>query len=140
MLIESRANEVDLRGHVRLPIVLELLGQPTLQRAIFTSHVGVATEVVAKSKLVVKSRRVGGHEVQVVGAMAWIGLAEPVHFIGSIRGVEVSEGGERVEALARGLKIRDADAARSSRNRSGQVASYGTIRTGSSAHRRASSA
>lgn len=50
-----------------------------------------------------------GNEVEVMGAAARIGFAEPVHLLRQVRGVEIFALGQRLETGTRSRQILDAD-------------------------------
>ena len=58
------------------------------------------TQDVAESELLMEALRARRNEVQVMRPAARIRLAEPVHFVGAIRGVYVAEPAEGRKAGA----------------------------------------
>lgn len=70
-----------LASGIRLAVVVVALGQVALQGGVVGGEAGVGAEAIAEGELVVKARRAGGDEVQVMGAEGRIGLAEPVHLL-----------------------------------------------------------
>ena len=75
---------------VGLAVEAKARGQLALERRVFAGQRRAAAQRVAQGKPLLPQRAVQGQQVQMVGAVAGRGLAEPVHELDLVGGVDVA--------------------------------------------------
>jgi antitoxin YefM len=107
-VFEGCPDELGLRVGVCGAIIPKPAGQAALESRVLSRDLRLGAEAVPKRQLVPVAPRSGRDEMQVMGSPAGVRLAEPVHLVGEVRGVQIVELCDRLKALPRFLEVADA--------------------------------